>query len=328
MKKKNVLLIIGAVLVGILGLVLLVTLIYLKKLNFLYNLNNSGNVNIFINSLVALGTILLALATFYSLFEAKTEEDKKQKALLNQFNSEHLYDIKENCLSPMLGLINNYYYNPIRMLCMFEISEQNKFDDASLQYEIDRPTHSWDKEVVCGMDYKTIVNNKLYKDLENHKITKSIPAEFDKVLELISINCPVYRKNLKELFIKIKNSEEFKQIVSRIEQKYTTNDVFFLNDRKNDYIRLIILLSLDYSDIKHSFPNYFNMAYDDGEYENVEKIGNFFKDSDEAKEVLSVRNKIKTEVESLRERINNIIGSDVVLDECDYLKQKRTTLSI
>jgi hypothetical protein len=327
MKEKNAFVIFVGILVVIFLLAFLVMLIYLGKSIRLFNLNDSGNVNILTNSLVALGTISLALATFYSLFEAKTEEDKKQKALLSQFNSEHLSDIKENCLSPMLRLINDYYYQ----IGMFEISEQNKFDDASLQNIIDSPTHSWDKEVVYGMNYRAIVNNKLYKDLENHKITEGIPAEFDKVLELISINCPVYRKNLKELFIKIKNPEEFKQIVSRIEQKYTTNDVFdvfFLNDRKNDYTRLIILLSLDYSDIKHSFPNYFNMAYNDKEYENVKKIGDIFKSSNEAKEVLSIKNKVKTGVESLRGRINSIMDLDALDDECDYLKQKRTTLSI
>ena len=329
MKYKTTIVIIVVILGAILGLALTVTLIYLGKLNFLRNLNDSGNVNIFINSLVALGTILLALATFVSLFEAKTEEDKKQKALLSQFNAEHLNDIKENCLNPMSVLIYNYYYyNNNYNICMFEISEQHKFDDASLKNLIDGPTHSWDKEVVYGMNYKTIVNNRLYNDLENHKITKDIPAEFQYVLELFVGNSPVYLNNLKELFIKIKNFEELGQIVSRIGQKYNSNDVHFLNDRKDEYIRLIILLSLYYTDIEHSFPNYFHMAYSDGEYANVKKIGDIFKDSYEAKEVLSVKNTVKTGVESLLKRINNIINSDVLSDECDYLKQKRTTLSI
>ena len=326
MKDKTVFVIIEAILAVILGLALLVMLIYLGKSILLFNLNDSDTVNIFINSLVASGTIFLAFATFYSLFNVKTEEDKKQKALLSQFNAEHLYDIKENCLSPMLRLINDYY-NFGGM--MFEISEQYKFDDVSIQNETGRPTHSWDKEVVYGMNYKTIVNNRLYNDLENHKITKDIPDEFQYVLELFVGNCPVYLNNLKELFIKIKNFEELGQIASRIEQKYKINDVYYLNSRKGDYIRLIILLSLYYTDIEHSFQNYFYMAYNDGEYENVKKIGDIFKDSYEAKEVLSVKNKVKTGVESLRERIKNIIeNSDVLKDECDYLKQKRTTLSI
>ena len=118
-----------------------------------------------------------------------------KKEILNQFNAEHLNDIKENCLSLMLGLITDYYYN----FCMFEISEQNKFSANSILIELGRPTHSWDKEVVYGMNYKTIVNNELYKDLENHKITKGIPAEFHNVLELIIKNYPVYLKNLAEL---------------------------------------------------------------------------------------------------------------------------------
>jgi hypothetical protein len=324
MKYKTAIVIIVVILGVILGLALIVAFIYLGKLNFLFNLNDSGNVNIFITSLVALGTILLASATFVSLFEAKMEEDKRKEALLSQFNAEHLYDIKENCLRPMLGLINDYYYN----ICMFEISEQYKFDDASIQNETDRPTHSWDKEVVYGMNYKTIVDNKLYKDLKNHNITKSIPTEFDNVLELIVSNYPVYLKNLAEFFKKIKNSEEFRPIASRIEQKYKTNDVYFLNGRKGDYIRLIIILSLYYPDIEHYFYNYFNMSYDDEEYENVKKIGDIFKASDEAKEVLSVKNIVKQGVESLRGRINNIIDLDVVLDECDHLKQKRIIYQI
>ena len=328
MKGKNAFVIFVGILAVIFALALIVTFIYLKKLNFLFNLNDSGNVSVFMDSLVALGTILLALATFFSLFGAKTEEDKKQKALLNQFNADHLSDIKENCLSPMLGLINDYYYNPIRMVCIFEIPEQNKSDDESLQKIIDNPTHSWDKEVVYGMNYRAIVNNKLYKDLENHEITEGIPAEFNKVLELISINCPVYLKNLRKLFKEIKNSKEFKQIMSRIEQKYHSHDAYFLNDRKNDYTRLIILLSIGYSDIEYSFSHYFRMAYDDEEYENVKKIGDIFKASNEAKEVLSIKNKVKTGVESLRGRINSIMDLDALDDECDYLKQKRTTLSI
>lgn len=158
MKYKTTIVIIVVILGVILGLALIVAFIYLGKLNFLFNLNDSGNVNIFINSLVALGTILLASATFVSLFEAKMEEDKRKEALLSQFNAEHLNDIKANCLNPMSVLINNYYYN----ICMFEISEQHKFDDVSLKNLMDRPTHSWDKEVIYGINFNIIVNGIMF----------------------------------------------------------------------------------------------------------------------------------------------------------------------
>ncbi|MHB1546411.1 MAG: hypothetical protein ACYCSB_01160 [bacterium] len=306
----------------ILGSVMLVALIYLTKLNFLYNLSDFNSVNIFINSLVALGTILLASATFFSLFMTKIKDDIKQKTLLSQLNMEHLSDIKENCLRPMLGLINDNYYN----YSMFEISEQNKFTDISIQTEIDRPTHSWDKEVIYGINYNIVVNNRLYKDLENHKITEHIPAEFHSVLELIIKNYPIYLKNISDLFRKIKEFNEFKELASQIEQKHKNQDKSSLDDLKDEYIRLIILLSLNYPNIKYYFQNYFYMAYNDGEYENVRKISDIFKNGHEVKEILSIKNKVRAKVEVLRERTENILNLDILLDECDYLKQKREIL--
>lgn len=64
MKEKNDFKIIIDVLVVIFLLAFLVMLIYFGKSIRLFNLNDSGNVNILINSLVALGTISLALVTF------------------------------------------------------------------------------------------------------------------------------------------------------------------------------------------------------------------------------------------------------------------------
>lgn len=200
MKDKTVFVIIEAILAVILVLALLVMLIYLGKSILLFNLNDSDNVIILTNSLVALGTIFLAFATFYSLFNAKTEEDKKQKALLSQFNAEHLGDIKEYCLRQILGEINDKYFN----YPSFEIKENQGLDEKSLQQEFDRPRHPYDREFIFGYNYNEIVNNNLYKDLQNHKITIGIPDDFKNILNLIIKNYPKYLENIIKLIIKNK----------------------------------------------------------------------------------------------------------------------------
>ena len=309
------------ILILISGLIPIVIVSYILGYNLIPALHypgNSNDVDILFNGLVAFGTILLAMATFVTLFIAKIEDDKKKKEILNQFNVAHLADIQENCLSPMLRLINDYYNN----MCMFEISEQFKFNDVSLQDELGRPIHSWDEKVVHGMNYNTIVNDKLYEDIEYHKITKGIVYEFHNFLELIISNCPLYKESLRELFMKIKNSEEFKQISLRIEEKDKIKNQSILNDIKDDYIRLIILISLGYPDIEYNFQNYFYTAYNSGEYENIKKIGNFYKESNEVKKILSLKNKMKSNFESLRKKIMNVLNSEDLLDECNHLKIK------
>lgn len=321
MKNKYATLIFLIILAFVFFLSLIMMIIYLEKLDYLKDLNNSNSVGIFIYSLVAVGTISLAITTFISLHSSQMKEDKEKERLLNQFNMDHLSDIKENCLSPMLRLITDNYYN----YSMFEISEQHKFTDISIQTVIDRPTHSWDKKAIYDVNYRNIISNKSYNDLENHKITKHIPAEFHSVLESIIENYPVYFKNISELFKKIKELKEFEELASRIEQKHKD-----LPNLKDDYIRLIILLSLNYPDIEYKFCNYFYMSYDDGEYENVKKISNTVKNSYEVKEILSVKNKVELKVKALIKRIDKISDPNTftLLDECAYLKRQREILLI
>jgi hypothetical protein len=308
-------LIFGVIPIGIVSYILAYNLI-----SVLHNLGNSNYVDILFSGFAAFGTIILATATFISLFITQIKDDKKKKEILNQLNIAHLADIKENCLKPMLGLINDYYNN----YCMFEISEESKFNDVLLQNELDYPTHFWDKKLVYGgINYNAIVNNKLYNDLEYHKITKGIVHEFHNFLELIISNCMQYKESLKELFIKIKNYEEFKQLVLRIEQKDKAKNTILLNDTKYDYIRLIIIISLGYSDIEYVYQNYFKMAYDIGEYENIKNIGNFYKESNEVKKILLLKNEVKSNYEPLRKKIIHILNYEDLLDECDYLKIKR-----
>ena len=319
------------VILGIIfGMALAIVLSYLKKTNFLMNLTNSGNVNIFVNSLVATGTILLATTTFITLFVNKIDYDKKQKTLLNQFNIEHLNDIKENCLRSILGEVIDQYYN----YHFFELLDENKIPTIEYLRElISAPTHSWDEEIIFGSRYNEIISNKCFRDLENHKITNGIPADFEKVLKLINVNYPNYLNNFMILIKKIESKDSYIQIKKNVESSITTSDeVYGGKEQKlqtlNIYLKLIILISLDIQNIKYKFPNLFNVAYRNGVYEDLDKIGKEINNSEEIKAVLSVKNEVKQKVEMICERIKNIIDIDILLDECEYLKQKKAALSI
>ncbi|MHB8232904.1 MAG: hypothetical protein ACYDDB_08390 [bacterium] len=278
--------------------------------------------DIFLSGLVACGTLLLAFATFMALSRSVEQEDKKQKRLLNQFNAEHLREIKENCLELIMREANNKFYNNTP----FKIEEGSVFDENSLNKDLNGARHPYDKKIVFGMDYQLLINNKLYKDLECHKITKDIPGQFKDVLELIVKKSPEYLKNFIGLINKIKTFKEYDELLSKLHTKYNQQGQGAVNFRKGYYITFIIIVSLDYDNIKYAFPNLYDSAFADNVIEDLVKIGNIAADTEEAKVIRNILVEINKKMGTLKMKIKKVLDYDGLLDECDYLKRQREIL--
>ena len=276
-------------------------------------------IGIAFSGFVAFGTILLALATFYTLFESKRKDEKIEKQLYDQYREKHLDEIRNTCLRPILGTINDTYNNNAPF---FEIKENQGLDEEFLQQDFDRPRHSYDKEIIFGYNYQEIVNNNLYKDLQNHKITIGMPDDFENVLNLIIKNYPKYLENLIKLIKRIKLADEFNKLENRLKLNPNYKDIFYLKKIKDEYIKLIVLITLDYPNLKYTFPNSYDLAYNGKEYENIEKIGAIFKNSEEVNLIKTAKYEVKEKVEKLNKKINGILNDNtLMLDECDYLKK-------
>lgn len=301
------------------GLALAIEIIYLRRLNFLANLSNfnSGSVNIFINSLVAIGTILLAMATFLTLYISVKQVDNKNEQLLNQYNEDHLKNIKE-ILNMLRDFIEKKYSNDT----FFEINEGMLFDENDLQRRINSERHSYDQEIIYNNDYKIILNNKIYKDLENHKITKGIPDKFEDLLKSIKNNTPEYIKGLINIFQEIRKTDEYKNLEIKIDNKYNVPSTYSLREdlKKTSYI-LVLAILLEYQNIKYNFPNYFDSIKQVNGYENIEKIAEILRNK--AETTVKYREEIKKKLDDLLKNIKNALEYDNLLDECDYLKMKR-----
>jgi hypothetical protein len=189
------------------------------------------------------------LATFYTLFESKRKDEKIEKQLYDQYKEGHLDEIRNTCLRPILGKINDTYYNN----SFFEIKENRGLDEEFLQRDFDSPRHSYDKEIIFDCNYREIVNNYLYNDLQNHQITKNIPDNFQNILELIIEKYPIYLKNLIKLIKKVKSLDEFNELENRLKLNPNYKNIFYLKTIKDEYIKLIVLITLDYPDLNIHF---------------------------------------------------------------------------
>ena len=317
--------------IGLLLLIICFLLFIASFYFFIVGINNAYNnqtngieyIGIAFSGFVAFGTILLALATFYTLFESKRKDEKIEKQLYDQYKERHLDEIRNTCLRSILGEINDKYSN----YPSFEIKENQGLDEEFLQHDFDRPRHSYDSEFIFGYNYREIVNNNLYNDLKNHKITIDIPDDFKNILDLIIKNYPIYLKNLIKLIKKVKSLEEFNELENRLKSNPNYNDVNYLERIKEDYCKLIILISLGYLNLKYTFPNLYDMAYNDKEYGNIEKIGDILKNSDEVNLIKTSKYEVKEKVEKLNKKINGILNDNtLMLDECDYLKKIRNII--
>ena len=163
--------------------------------------------------------------------------------------------------------------------------------------------------------------------MPNHKITRNIPDNFQNILELIIETYPLYLKNIIKLIKKVKLLDEFNELENRLKSNPNYNDVNYLKRIKEDYCKLIILISLGYLNLKYTFPNLYDLAYDDKEYENIEKIGAILKNSNEANLIKTAKYEVKEKVEKLNKKINGILNDNILmLDECDYLKKMRNKI--
>lgn len=302
------------------GVVPLGIVSYILSYNLIPALHHPGNLNdtnMLFNGLVAFGTILLAIATFTTLYITVKQESNKNEQLLNQYNKEHLKNIKE-ILNMLQGLIKNKYLNDT----FFEINEGMFFDENDLQRRINSERHSYDEEIIYNNDYKIIVNNKIYKDLENHKITKGIPDKLEDLLKSIKNNTPKYIKGLANIFIEIGKTEEYKKLEKKISDKYYASSHASSKEylEKISYI-LILAILLGYQNIKYKFPNYLDSINQVDGYENIEKIAEILRNG--AEETIKYREEIKKKLDDLVENIKNALEYDNLLDECEYLKTKR-----
>ena len=317
--------------IGLLLLIICFLLFIASFYFFIVGINNAYNnqtngieyIGIAFSGFVAFGTILLALATFYTLFESKRKDEKIEKQLYDQYKEGHLDEIRNTCLRPILGKINDTYYNN----SFFEIKENRGLDEEFLQRDFDSPRHSYDKEIIFDCNYREIVNNYLYNDLQNHQITKNIPDNFQNILELIIEKYPIYLKNLIKLIKKVKSLDEFNELENRLKSNRNYKDVNYLKRIKEDYCKLIILISLGYLNLKYMFPNLYDLAYNDKEFENIEKIGAILKNSNEVNLIKTAKYEVKEKVEKLNKKINGILNDNVLmLNECDYLKKIRNII--
>ena len=296
--------------------------LYFIKINFFFNLSNNYYVNIFINSLVAFGTIALSIATFYSLYYSLQRETKKNKQLLNQYNEEHLIDIKNFLISLKNFIL--YKYNNDTFL---NINQDMLFDENSLKNRIISERHSYDESAIYNYEYDEIVNNKFYKDLKNHEISKDIPEKLESFLNSIKNNTPEYIKGLSKIIVEIKKLQEYNILEKKINNKYKVPSVNLLIDIsiKESYI-LILALIFGY-DIKNSFATYYDILKREinglGE---IEKIAEIIKNNDVVINTINYRNEIINRFNELFADIKNVSEYDDLLDECDYLKRKRETL--
>ena len=267
---------------------------------------------------VAFGTILLALSTF------DASSDKKRQ-LYDRFKKEHLDDIRDNCLRPILGRINDKYYN----YPGFVIRNDQVLDEVLLQQMFNNPITPCDRETIFDSKYNEIVNNNLYHDLKNHEITKDIPGDsgdFKNILGLIKKNCPIYLENLIELIKRIKLSDEFEELENRLKSNPKHQITF--DNIKNNCVKLIVAITLDYTDLKE-FSTAYGWAYYNKELENIEKIGAIFKNSNEVDLIKTIdliktaKDEVKEKVDKLNEKINGILDDKTLMldDECDYLKK-------
>ncbi len=281
-------------------------------------INNPQSIGILLNSLVASGTILLAITTFFTLFLNQIQEDKKTKKLLNQLNIDHLKDI-QGILNSVQDLVKSKYVNGT----YFEIIEGMIFDENDLQRIIGNERHSYDQKIIYDNNYKIIVKDRFYEDIKNHKITKDIPDKLEDLLKSIINNSPKYIKGLISIFREIKNMKEYEELKEKIDSKYNVPSAFpFGEDLKKKSCVLILGILLGCYEIKYIFPNYFDLVKGIDGYVNVEKIAEILKDK--TKTTVNYRNEIKKKLDDLLENIKNVLDYDNLLkDECDYLKKIR-----
>ena len=187
----------------------------------------------------------------------------------------------------------------------------------------------YNKELVFHESYNNIVRNNLYIDLQNHKITKDIPKDFDDILKLIVEKYPLYVNNLISLFKKISSLSEFELIKKKflLNKKYNSDSS--LNSAMDDYCKLIVIMSLGYQDLNVQFSDLYNLVDRDGEIENIKKISHDLKNSDEVRLIKTIKSEVGERVDVINKKIIEILKDNtLILDECDYLRQKRIIYQI
>ncbi|MHB1680769.1 MAG: hypothetical protein ACYCTB_09745 [bacterium] len=284
-----------------------------------------------LSGFVAFGTILLASATFYSLFESKRKDEKIERQSYNQYKTDHLDAIRVNCLNPIKNKLKN-----IQDSELLEIREQEYISEESLRLKLNILPYN-DKNIfeqhisIVYTNYS--INDKVCNDIKNHKDVNGIIGDYYNILKLISEKYLIYLESLLELTKNIKKIPEFQELKNRIKKNYEKKDNTLIESIKQKYFNFIIDVSLqDYrnlADLYSEYPNYYNLVDNDKELENVRKISDILKNSKEGKIAKKIKYEIKEKIDRLIKKIDNILYNSYALpDECDILKNRRKELGI
>ncbi len=227
---------------------------------------------------------------------------------------DHLYEIKEKCLTPLkyniqnLGSDDGYWY----------ISENTVFLDSNgIKEKLSLPVHTWDKgeggidfRIFAGASFlglKKVVDESLYNDLKNHKLTDTITQEVDKVKLAYTKNMPLHLEAYEKLYSKIIENDEFKKIS---EGKSSS---------EKDFIFKAIYFSLWDIEVKY-WTNVFTItkAYQ----KNIADISLSIKASKEYERVKTIEGIISKSKEDAIRPIDIALNSSYLRERCDLVKQQ------
>lgn len=260
--------------------------------------------------------------------------------LQDDYIKDHLNTIKIQCLKPLKEVISE-------RSGYFTFSEE-PIDVARLESVLGDKLHWYDKQ---GIDLNMglgILNLKLHKDLDNHKLTKGLPDAFVKIKRLISDNYPIFLRKEIDLYQKIDGDKEFNEMIRKrmkdIEEEKeregfysppepepeTAEEVEEATERWQEarnraarpFAQAIFLIATGEGDNTRMWPNIYRNLAEDAYLGQVYSMGERYKNSVEAKNLVEARNTVQSVVAETIGKINEVLEDSVTLeDKCPIIKE-------
>lgn len=252
----------------------------------------------------------------------------------------HLDALKKQCLEPLKEVIlDRFGY--------FKFDEKS-INVVSLESILEDKPSWYDKKSIDANMSLGIQNLKLYKDLDNHKLTKGLPDTFVKIKGLISDNYPIFLRNTIELYKKIDRDKEFNDMVWKnmkdIEKEMerqgmypheepppeTPEEAEEANEKQQKernynampFAQAIFLIATGEGDNTGMWPNNYQTITKSGYLKQVYQIGARYKNSVEAQNLVVARSTVQNVVNEIIGRISNVLEDAVTLDDnCQIIKE-------
>ena len=252
----------------------------------------------------------------------------------------HLDALKKQCLVPLKEVILNKF--------SYFAFDGKLIDVVSLEKFYDNIIHWYDKQSIDSNMISGVPNLKLHKDLNSHKITKGLPEAFVKIKSLLSDNYPVFLRSEIDLYKKIDNDKEFGDMVQKYMKELKEEDERQGNfeepeeeaesweeqeERNEKYQKIrdsnakpfahaIFLIATGEGDNTRMWPDMCQNIVKGNYLKQVYSIGERFKLSDEAKNLVGARSTVENVVNETIGRINDVLEDAATLDDkCQIIKE-------